>query len=70
MGKKFADQMRREIDKCGMSRYEISKRTGITQAQLSKFRHGKAGLSIEGIEAICDLLGLRLTADKPKQKAR
>ena len=67
MGKQFADQLRQAIDHCGLTRYAICKKTGIKQSLLSKFMHGKGGLSVETINKLCKLLGLRLTATKRRK---
>ena len=42
--------------------------TGIDEATLSRFVHGKGGLSIEGLDAIGEPLGLRIVANEPKTK--
>lgn len=62
--KKLSDQLRAIIDASEISRYEISKQTGIDQATLSRFMLGNGGLSIEGLDLIADCLGLRLTVAK------
>ncbi len=67
----FRDQLRNAIRQSGLSCYRIAKETGIQQAQLSRFMSGERGLSIEGIEAICDLIGLQLVMrDKPKRPSK
>jgi hypothetical protein len=59
------------IDHSGLTRYAIAKATGIHQSQLSRFMVGERGLSIEGIEKICDLIGARLVVeDRTKQPTR
>lgn len=65
---KFSDQLRHAIETCGMTRYEISKRTGVAQPTLSRFMYGKGGLSVDGLDKIADCLGLNLAADKPSPK--
>ena len=62
---KLSDQLRRAIDGSGLSRYEISKRTGIAQATLSRFMAGIGGLSTDGLDKIADCLVINLTTDKP-----
>ena len=47
-----------------MTRYAISKATGLPQSQLSRFVHGQEGLSVDSIDRICELLGLRLIGPK------
>jgi transcriptional regulator with XRE-family HTH domain len=73
MANTFPDQMRREIKRSGISLYAISKATGIQDSQMYRFMSGERGLSIEGITAICELLGLELVqrkAGKPAAKRK
>lgn len=64
----LTDQIRKVIDAGDKSRYQIAKETGIDEATLSRFIHGKGGLSMEGLDAIGRCLGLRIVTDKPKAK--
>jgi transcriptional regulator with XRE-family HTH domain len=69
---KVSDQLRRVIDDCGLSRYEISKRTGIAESTLSKFMQGERGLSMKALDRLGDALGLtvnmRRKPSKPERK--
>jgi hypothetical protein len=60
--KRFSDQLRRAIEGSPKTRYVICKETGILQSVLSRFMHGKGGLSVEGIDRICESIGARLVA--------
>jgi len=52
-----------------MTRYEISKQTGIAQSTLSKLVNGeRAGISTESWDKLGECLGLRLVAEKPRAK--
>lgn len=53
----------------GQSRYSISKATGISEPQLSRLMSGKAGLSIESLEALANHLGLEIII-RPKAKRK
>ena len=72
MGRKrsnlLGDQIRAAIDDSGMSRYVICKACGIDQAAMSRFMRGQVGLTLAHLEAIGELLGLRIVADKPTGK--
>lgn len=61
------EQLRRAIKESGLSRYAISKATGIDQAQLSNLMSGKAGLGIDNIEKLMNYLGLELTLQPRKE---
>lgn len=47
-----------------MSRYAISKATGIPQSTLSRFMAGKAGLRLTSLDALAACLKLRVVADR------
>ena len=68
MASKFNEQLRLAIKRSGLSRYAIAQATGVDQSQLSKFAAGKAGLSIEAIDSICDLIGAKLTTKQTTAK--
>lgn len=67
MGKrrvKLSEQIRRAIDGCGMTRYAISKQTGIDQATLSRFMSGERGLPTPTLDTLADFLDLNITVGK------
>ena len=67
--KPFNEQLRRAVMRSDMTRYGISKKTGIAQSVLSRFVHQGNGLSMDSIDKLCECLGLRLVTDeKPKRK--
>lgn len=59
----LSDQLRRIIADCGMSRYEIAKRSGVPEAALSRFFNGKTGLTTDTLDRLAPALGLHLVAD-------
>ena len=64
---KVSDQLRYIIEDCGLSRYEISKRTGIDEGTLSRFIYGERGLSMKALDRLGDALGLKVSMRrKPK----
>jgi len=67
---KLTDQIRRAIDKSGVSRYRLWKETGIDQATLSRFMAGKAGMTLKSLDVLADALELRVVAGRSKRKAR
>ena len=62
---KLTDQLRTAIETADKSRYRLSKETGIDEATLSRFMHGKGGLSMDGLDRLAEALGLDLTARRP-----
>jgi len=65
---KLTDQLRTAIETADKSRYRLSKETGIDEATLSRFMHGKGGLSMDGLDLLADALGLELTARRPAKR--
>jgi|TARA_Y100000758_G_C15744552_1_gene309704 transcriptional regulator with XRE-family HTH domain len=69
--KPLSDQIREAIQNAGVSRYRISKATGITEAALSRFLHGKSGISLDTLDILGEYLGLDITTRKtPKRKGK
>jgi transcriptional regulator with XRE-family HTH domain len=64
---KFTDTLRREILDCGLSRYAISQRAGVSESILSRFVRGERGLSSESIDSLVEFLGLEV---RPRRKPR
>ena len=67
---KVSEQLRKAMERSGMTRYEIAKQAGIEQSSLSRFFSGDRGLSQDAIDAICKLLGLRLVSGTPRRRAK
>jgi hypothetical protein len=57
---KLSEQVRRAIDACGKTRYQISKDTGIDQATLCRFMGGNGGLSIPVLDTLGEYLDLHI----------
>lgn len=56
----LTDQLRAAIDQCGLTRYRISKETGISEPSLSKFYLGQRGLSMDALNALADCLQITI----------
>lgn len=65
---KVSYQLRRIIDDCGLSRYEISKRTGIAESTLSKFMYGERGLSMKALDRLGQCLELTVNVRRKPTK--
>lgn len=63
------DTLRRAVERCGQTRYAISKATGIPASVLSRFVAGGRGLRSGNIDRLCDYLGLVLTK-KPAKRGK
>ena len=64
---RLSDQVRRAVEESEMSRYRISKKTGIDQSNLSRFVHGEVGLSMEALDRLADVLGLNITVGRTRR---
>lgn len=65
------ETLRRELERCGQTRYAVSMATGIPQSVLSRFVASGRGLRSANIDRLCAHLGLVLTAKSGKtRKAR
>ena len=67
---KLSDQIRRAIDASGMSRYAIAKAIKLDQSVLSRFMAGTSGLSVETLDRLGQLLGLRIVAEDQAAKIK
>ena len=60
----FVQQIRDAVNQSGMSRYSLAQASGVDEAALSRFTHGK-GLSMESLDAIGRVLGLAVVVREP-----
>ena len=63
------DAVRKAITKSGKTRYRLWQETGISQAQLCEFLHGRRGMSIENLETLAEALGLEIVV-RPAKRAK
>ena len=63
----IAEQLRRAIERSGMTRYRIAQLSGISEAVLSRFANGETDLTMENADKLCAALGLRVVLE-PKRK--
>jgi cyanate lyase len=59
--KLLADQVRQAIDDSGLTRYRISKETGISETALALFYNGQRGLSTNALNKLGECLQLTIT---------
>lgn len=58
------DRVVKALEESPLSRYQISKQTGIPESTLSRLVSGeRRGLQMENLEKLCDVLGLELTGE-------
>ncbi len=67
----LSDSIRKAIESSGMSRYELAKRSGVSEAALSRFVRGIMELKTDSLDKLAGPLGLRLVVKRPsKRKGR
>jgi transcriptional regulator with XRE-family HTH domain len=68
--KPLSEQLRDAIEKAGVSRYEISKATGVSESTLSKFiLRQRPGLSFDALDRVGQYLGLVIVKKQSKKGA-
>lgn len=72
----LADQLRRAIDECGLTHYQLGQQSDTDPGLISRFMRRERDLRLESASRLCDTLGLRLgaaiqrTRSKPAKPAR
>jgi hypothetical protein len=61
---KLTDQLKAAIMTADKSLGQIARESAIDIATISRFLHGKGGLSMDGLDRIADVLGVRLCKTK------
>jgi predicted transcriptional regulator len=64
----FTDQLRQIVGSCGITRYQLSKESGIDETTLCRFVHGERCLSERNLDKLGECLALRIVADKAQTK--
>lgn len=64
-----SDTLRRALERCGQTRYAVSKATGIPESVLSRFAHGQP-LRGANFDKLADYLELVLVAKSKTRKER
>lgn len=70
MKKKHAtptDVIRAAINDSGMSRYQLAKLSGVTEAALSRFMTGTTGMKVSTLDRLAPFLGVKIIVERPKQ---
>ncbi|MDA1054807.1 MAG: helix-turn-helix transcriptional regulator [Planctomycetota bacterium] len=67
---RLSGQLRDAIVNAEITRYRISQETGISEAGLSRFVNGTAGLSLESIDKIGQCLNLEIVANNQNDKRK
>ena len=63
----LSESLRTALQNSPETRYQISRATGISQAQLSRFLHGKVGLTLANLDVLCGYLGVQVVGPDTKK---
>ncbi len=63
----ISSQLRNEILKARLTRYRISKDTGVAASMLSRFINAKNGLDLATVDRLCTYFALELRHIKPRK---
>jgi transcriptional regulator with XRE-family HTH domain len=69
MGMTVSEALKRSIEASGVSRYRISKETGVEESALSRFVNGRRSLDLRSVDEVATYLGLELVAKKQPGRA-
>ena len=61
----FTDQVRRAIQRSGITRYRLSVESGVDQAALSRFMNG-TGVTTLTLDALAEVLRMKVEAKGPR----
>ena len=66
--KVFSENLKDLILTCGLSRWEIARRSGVSEAALSRFVNNLRGLTTDTVDRIVPVIGLKFTSVKLSAK--
>jgi hypothetical protein len=66
--KLFSEQLREAILSSDMLPSEIARESGVPKEVISRFTHGKTGMSLPSVDAIIAVLNLRLVPEQTTRK--
>ena len=70
MATNIREQVRKAIDSCGMSRYAISRATGVSEGMLSRFMSSETDMTLRTLDRLSAVIGVRLVIDRPKRRRK
>ena len=64
----FTNRVRQAISDCGLSQFELAKRTGIARSTLSRIMSEQRGVTLDLLEKLAPEIGASLTIRTPRRK--
>lgn len=56
----LTEQIRRKIETCGQSMYEIAEKTGISYPVIYRFVKGERGVTVKTLDVLCKYLKIKI----------
>lgn len=66
----LTDQLRQAILAAEITQAELARRSGVPREVLSRFTRGLTGMSLGSVDAICEVLELRLVGPGQQERTR
>ena len=66
----FSERLRRAVRESGMTRYAISKQSGIYESALSRFIVGGGGLAMHNLDRLVEVLELELATKRSQKRTK
>lgn len=63
-----SETLRKTIEDSGLSLLEIERQTGVSNAIINRFIHGKRGLNLSSVDRLAEFFGLELVKRRRKPK--
>ena len=67
---RMSQSVKRAIEECGLSRYAISKATGVFEGTLSRFMADKADMTLDTLDKLAGVIGVELVVKQPSVKGK
>lgn len=64
----ITEQLRRAILEADITQAELARRSGVPREVLSRFTRGLTGMSLGSLDAICEVLELRLVGQQETKR--
>jgi transcriptional regulator with XRE-family HTH domain len=65
----WTDRLRQALRASKFSQHELAKKSGVGQAQISRFLSGDASISLTAFEKLCGVVRLRLVQEPEQESA-
>jgi len=68
--KPLAEKIRRELDRAGLTNFEVAKQIGVQPSSVGRFKRGETDLKLEHADRLMRLLGFTVISPEDRAKGR